>query len=130
MVKVTIPEDCGNAPKIQFIKDFCIANAKAEIKTVMSMLSDDIILEIPGYKTASGKDSVEDLLLKDSQRSKVAELIMENIISHGNRGAANGKLKFTDGGVVAFSSVYTFSNHSKNAKLKLIQTYSIILEEL
>lgn len=71
MVKITLPEDCGNAPKIQFIKDFCIANAHGDITTVMSMLSDDILLEIPGYKTAVGKKEVESLLNGDAKRSEV-----------------------------------------------------------
>ena len=128
MVKVTIPEDCGNAPKIQFIKDFCIANAKADIKTAMDMLTEDIILEIPGYKTVQGKHAVQKLLQNDSKRSFVTELIIDTIISHGDRGAANGTLKFEDDGVIVFCTIYTFNSHSKNAKLKLIQTYSIILK--
>lgn len=128
MAKITIPEDCDNAPKKKFIKDFCIANANADMKTVMTMLTDDICLEIPGYKTARGKEEVQSLLLNDSKRSKVIELVIDNIVSHGDHVAANGKLKFEDSGSVAFCNMYTFNNHSKNAKLKLIQTYSIILQ--
>jgi len=57
MVKITVSEDCDNAPKKQFIRNFCIANAYADMKAVMSMLADDICLEIPGCKKASGKEA-------------------------------------------------------------------------
>ncbi len=127
MVKITVPADCDNAPKRRFIKDFCVANVHGDIKTVMDMLTDDICLEIPGYKTVQGQEAVERLLTEDAKRSKVTELAFENIVSHGDRVAANGILKFEDGGSVAFCNMYTFNSHSKHAKIKLIKTYSIVL---
>lgn len=128
MVKVVMQEDCGNAPKQKFIRDFCVANANADITTVMNMVTEDIRLEIPGYATVSGKEEIQKLLQEDANRSKVTELLIANILTHGKRGVANGTLVFADGGVVAFCNMYTFNNHSKNAKLQLIQTYSIVLK--
>lgn len=128
MVKITVTEDCGNAPKKEFIKDFCIALAHANIEAAMDMLAENVHLEIPGYTSASGKQAVENLIGEDSKRSKVSELIIENILSHGDRCAANGMLKFEDGGSVAFCNMYVFNSHGKNAKLKEIITYSIELK--
>ena len=128
MVKITVTEDCGNAPKKQFVKDFCIALAHANIAVAMDMLADDVHVEIPGYESASGKQAVENLIVADSKRSKVSELVIDNILSHGDRCAANGLLKFEDGGLVAFCNIYVFNGHGKNAKLKEIIAYSIELK--
>lgn len=128
MANITCGVDCGNAPKMQFIKDFLIANADGDIEKAMEMLTEDVVLEIPGYETAEGKDEVRQLLQKDASRSKVTELVLENILSHGDRGSANGTLFFADGGVVTFCHMVTFSSHATDAKLKKIQTYSIVLK--
>ena len=125
MIKISVSEDCGNAPKKQFIKDFCIASANGQIAAVIEMVTDDIALIIPGYKNAHGRAEVEELLTRDAARSKVSELIIDNILSHGDRCAANGTLRFEDGGVVAFCNVYRFNGHGKTAKIKEITTYSI-----
>ena len=124
-MKITIKEDCGNAPKKQFIKDFFVAIAQENIKTVMNMVSDDICLEIIGYQTAQGKQAVQLLFEKNAQPLNGRELVIDTILSHGNRGAANGILKYKDGRTVDFCTLYTFDSYSKNAKLQVIQTYSI-----
>jgi hypothetical protein len=71
VAQITVSEDCGNAPKKQFIHDFCIALATANIGDAMDMLTDDVHLEIPGYASVSGKQAVENLLVADCKRSNV-----------------------------------------------------------
>jgi limonene-1,2-epoxide hydrolase len=127
MAKITCKEGCGNAPKQQFIKDFCVALANGELEAAINMVTDDVNVEIPGNASAKGKRETEELIRKDMERASVSELILENILSHGKYCATNGVLKFSDGGEVAFCNIYTFGSHSKNAKLKEIKTYSIVL---
>ena len=104
-----------------------VALAHANIAAAMDMLADNVHVEIPGYESASGKQAVENLIVADSKRSKVSELVIDNILSHGDRCAANGLLKFEDG-TVAFCNMYVFNGHGKNAKLKEIITYPIELK--
>lgn len=127
MIQVTVAEDCGNAPKKQCIRDFLVACANADIESAASMLEDGIVLTIPGQVSLAGKDVVKEQLRTDASRKKVTELVIDNILSHGDRGAANGILIFENGRKVAFSSFYVFSSHSKDAKIKEITVYSFTL---
>lgn len=125
--KIVTKEDCGNAPKSKYILDFLIAVVNRKVEKVLAMLTDDVRLEIVGRNTFSGKNEVKNVITKDGERSKVTQLEISHILSHGKRCAANGLMHFADGGKVAFNNIYTFSSHSKNAKLQLIETYSLIL---
>ncbi len=127
MVKVSAAEDCGNAPKKQFVKDFLIASAQADFKAVAEMLRDDANLEIINYVTVSGKDTVIKQLQADAAQGAVEELVIHNILSHGDRCAANGVLKFKDGSRVAFCNMYVFNSHARDARLKEITVYSLVL---
>ncbi len=126
MITVTSGLDCGNAPKKRYIYDFCVANAQADIRAVVAMVSDDIKLNIYGHQRAAGRDQVEALLTQDANRSHVTELIIHSIITHGNQAAANGVLKFADGGMVEFGNFYTFNSFGKQAQINSVQVYSIV----
>lgn len=127
MINVTVAEDCGNAPKKQIIRDFLIACANTDIESAAGMVEDGIALTIPGQVSLAGKDVVKEQLRTDASREKVAELVIDNTLSHGDRGAANGTLVFESGDKIAFASFYVFTSHSKDAKLKEITAYSIAL---
>lgn len=127
MAKVIAGSDCGNAPKSKFIYDFLVALANDDLETALGMLEYDARLEIIGRDSFGGNEEIQDIITKEGGRSKVIKLEISKIISHGKHCAANGTMHFEDGGKVAFNNMYTFSSHSKNAKLKLIETYSIVL---
>lgn len=127
MPKIITKENCGNAPKQKFILDFLTALANMEVEKAMDMLSEDAQLEIVGQKVYSGKEKIKDIIIKDGARSKLKKLEIATIISHGKICAANGVMDFKDGSNVAFNNMYTFSSHGKNAKLKEIKTYALVL---
>lgn len=127
MTKIVCAEDCGNAPKKQYIKDFNIAFAKADVKEVLSMLTDDAEWEIVGEKLVRGKAAIQNELER-MNAGPADELHIENLISHGNICAANGVMKFNDTNPVAFCDVYTFSSHAKSAKIKKMTSYAIELK--
>lgn len=127
MVKVTCHEDCGNAPKKQYIFELLIASAGANIDTVMDMVTEDIRLELGGRSTYDGRGEVRKIIEEDGSRAKATELIIENILSHGNVCAANGIMIFDDGGKVAFNNMYAFDGFGKNARVRQIQVYSVVL---
>lgn len=123
-VKINIEENCNNAPKKQFVKDFLVAVATEKMNEVAGMLADSASMEIVGAETASGKDSVLERLLPGGDGQGASELIVSNILSHGNKCAADGVLRFGSR-EVAFCNVYTFTSHSKDAKIKDIVSYQI-----
>ena len=126
MVTITVHEDCGNAPKKLFLKDFLVAAVSNDSAFVARNTTDDIRWNLVGGRCISGKQDV----LPELQRSRsdeVAELIIKTIITHGYHGAADGFLKFKDGKMVAFCDVYQFRASTNHAPIKAITTYAIAL---
>lgn len=126
MVKITVKKDCGNAPKILFLKDFNIAVVRNDPAFVRSKLTDDVRWRIVGGKDIEGKEKVLEALGKRRNR-EITELEIQNIITHGYNGAANGLLKFKGGEVLAFCDIYTFQSPRNNAPVKAIISYLIKL---
>lgn len=123
MVKITSSPNCGNSPKMTFIKEFNIAFAKANIGFLLESVTDDIVWNIVGDKKITGRENFADEL--DKMKSKKAsELILHQILSHGKEGAANGVIKMQSGKKYAFSDFYQFKG-AKGAKIKSITSYAI-----
>lgn len=53
-----------------------------------------------------------------------SELILDQILSHGKEGAANGVMKMENGKQYAFSDFYVFKN-TKGESIKAIASYCI-----
>ncbi|UGU14890.1 nuclear transport factor 2 family protein [Sinomicrobium kalidii] len=126
MTKITVKTDCGNAPKREFLKEFNIAFAKENIGFLTESVTDDIVWNIVGDKKIAGKKNFTDELEK-MKTEKAAELILDQILSHGKEGAANGVMKMQNGKKYAFSDFYEF-NSAKGAKLKSITSYVIEIQ--
>jgi len=54
--------------------------------------------------------------------AQAQELTIDNILSHGNRGAANGTMTFK-GLKVEFCDVCVFTSHASDAKIKKLISY-------
>jgi len=126
MLKITVAEDCGNEPEKQFVKDFNVAFAQDEIDKVLACVSEDIRWEVVGDKVVNGKAKLTPFLKKMATSGpKATELVIDNIISHGDRCAANGTMKFDDGSKLAFCDMYTFTGQDADAKLKELISFAI-----
>tara|TARA_B100000678_G_C18151547_1_gene479150 strand:+ start:649 stop:1026 length:378 start_codon:yes stop_codon:yes gene_type:complete len=123
MTKIVSSPNCGNSPKMEFLKDFNIAFAKGNVEFIVDNVTDDIIWNIIGDKKIDGKKTfVEEL--KKMKSEKATELIIDQILSHGKEGAANGIMKMQNGKKYAFSDFYKFKG-AKGAKIKSITSYVI-----
>jgi hypothetical protein len=124
MVTITVHEDCGNAPKKLFVKNFVVAAVSNDSAFVARNTTDDIRWNLVGGQCITGRQDV----LAELQRSRsdgVAELIINTVVTHGYNGAADGLLKFNDGKTVAFCDVYQFKASTNNSPIKAITTYAI-----
>ncbi|GHO93871.1 hypothetical protein KSF_039190 [Reticulibacter mediterranei] len=126
MVTITVHEDCGNAPKKLFLKNFLVAVTSLDRAFVARNTTDDIRWDLVGDQCISRKQDVLTALQR-SRSDEVVELIINTIVTHGYNGAANGLLKFKDGKTVAFCDVYQFRASTNNAPIKAITTYAIAL---
>jgi hypothetical protein len=128
MTKVTISEDCENAPKKEFIKDFNIAFAKEDIDYILDCFADGAHWEMVGAQSWDGKEEIAKAL-KTMNGGEASELIIDSILSHGDKCAANGILKYPDGSSVAYCDIYTFTGHAKDAKIKTLKAYAIDIKQ-
>lgn len=124
MVKINVHEDCGNAPKKQFVKDFILSVVQNNDTFVTGNCTEDICWNMVGGQYFEGKKEVLEQLQR-KRSDKVSELIIYRIVTHGYHGVADGVLKFANGKTVAFCDIYEFRASTNNAPIKSIITYAI-----
>jgi len=108
MAKITLKTDCGNSPKMEFLKDFNVAFANSDVDYLASAVSDTIVWNIIGDKTIAGKENFKKELVT-MQSIKVAEMELNHLLSDGKEGAASGVMTMENGVAYAFSDVYEFT---------------------
>lgn len=125
-MKITVPEDCGNAPRKEFIRDFNIAFAENKKDKILEFMADDIEWVMVGDKIMNGKEEVAKSL--ELMGDEIAEeLILDTIITHGDTAACDGIIKYSKK-AIAFCDVYKFTGHDKNAKIRQLTSYGIELK--
>lgn len=122
-MEIRIEEDCGNAPKKEFVKNFTIALAQGEVEKVAEMVTDDVVWEVVGEAEFQGKGQMDEAM-KAWSLNHINFLEVENILSHGNICAAHGLLKSPTESV-RFADFYRFNSHAKDAKIKKIVSYGV-----
>ena len=123
MTMIISNPNCGNSPKMAFLKDFNIAFAKNDIPFLLKSVTDDIVWNMIGKQKITGKENFG-IALEQMKDFKAKELVIEQILSHGKEGAANGIFKMTDGKNYAFSDFYLFKS-AKGNQIKQITSYLI-----
>lgn len=123
MTKIISSPNCGNSPKMTFLKEFNIAYAKGNLEFLIENVTDEIVWNIIGDRIIEGKEKFKEELGK-MKSEKATELIIEQILLHGKKGASNGIMKMQNGKKYAFSDFYVFKN-SKSTDLISITSYVI-----
>lgn len=126
MTKIIASPNCGNSPKMKFLKEFNIAFAKGNVEFIIESVTDEIIWDIMGERKIVGKETFREELDK-MKSEKAAELTIDQIISHGKEGATNGIIKMQNGKKYAFSDFYKFKG-AKGSKIKSIVSYVIEIQ--
>ncbi len=127
MVNIVVQPDCGNAPKKELLRDFTIAFPKQQASFLLDNIADEIQWEMVGDKLINGKIEAEksiNAMMDDS----IKELVIKEIITHGDTGSVNGTMEFKDGSKFAFCDIYKFTSHAKDAKIKEITSFIIALK--
>lgn len=126
MTKITVTPDCKNSPRKSFLKEFNVAFATGNADFVIEHVSDDINWIIYGDKAIHGKDDfVKEInIMKDY---KADELVIHQIITHGNEASLNGEMKMGEK-TYAFCDVYRFIN-TTSMTIKEMHSYVIETEK-
>ncbi|MEJ4088944.1 nuclear transport factor 2 family protein [Galbibacter sp. BG1] len=121
MTKIVSSPNCGNSPKMEFLKQYNIAFAEGNVAFLTKNVTDDIVWNVIGDKKIEGKENfVKEL--EEMQAVKASELKLDQILSHGKEGAANGWMTMVNGKKYAFSDFYVFQS-AKGEKIKSITSY-------
>src|SRR5215203_2608203 len=123
MTKITVGEDCGNAPKKELLRDFNIAFVKGDVDHLLQNLTDDICWTMVGDRLFEGKEQVAKMV-EQASKTKTTELTINNIITHDNTGAVDGVIKLENDTTYAYCDIYRFGS-AKNVKIKEISSYVI-----
>lgn len=116
-MKITIPLDCDNAPKRRIIKDFIVSVYQKKWHEVGEILDENFSL------ISFGENSIEvfDVLKEHfSSISKIEELAIHEILSHGKLGACNGKIKLKNQ-IINFAYFIEFKSAGKNTITKITE---------
>lgn len=100
---VTLPTDCGNAPRIAIVSDIVTYWARDDRASLAEWLGDDATMPAPPWQP----DSLEVLA----------------VITHGRLASCDGVLSAGDR-QLAFSHVFRFASTSKTAKVADVRSYS------
>jgi hypothetical protein len=122
--KIIVEEDCGNSPRKLLLQELNIAFARGDVENILSYVTDEIAWESVGEKQLKGIENFRNEL-ESLKQVEVAELKIENIITHGWIASANGTMHMKTGEKFAFCDVYAFNSATKNGKLKAIKSYCI-----
>lgn len=128
MVKVHVKPDCGNAPKMELLRDFTQAFPKNQSDVILDNLADDVRWEMVGERVIEGKEAAKEMVMTMMDDS-TEELYINTIITHGDTGAVEGTMKFKDGSEFGFADIYEFTNHSEEAKIKSIRSFIVPLKK-
>lgn len=119
-MRIKLPTDCGNAPRIAILGDFITNWAQGDTDAVAEWLTDDATWSLAGEQTHSGQDLV------DRVRPGVSPEYLEvtSIITHGRLASCDGFIQ-TGSARMYFSHVFRFASTSKTAKVKDARSYYI-----
>lgn len=126
MTKIDVAADCGNSPKMQFLKDFNVAFAQSDLDFLLQAVSDDIRWEMVGETVVKGKESFA-ATLKEMEGEHPTAMRIAKVITHGKTGAVQGEFLMRNGKKYAYCDVYGFKS-AKGDRISSIQSYVIQLK--
>ena len=119
---ISIPDDCGNSPRKQFIVEFNRAFAEVDVDFVLDHVSDDIVWDMVGSKGVHGKTAMRKEM-ESMMAAEASALVLHGVITQEREAAANGELHYSGGEKIAFCDVYQFTNTTANT-MKRITSYA------
>lgn len=122
-MKIESPQNCGNSPKNEMLKEFCIALFENDAQFISDHLDLGITWEIVGRKSIFG---LKNFLahLESSPKTRASSVTIERIISHGKEGAIEGRFNLETREAFQFSDFIEFTG-AAGKKIKSITSYVI-----
>ena len=117
IMKITVPNDCGNSPRNLLVSQFAVDWAAGKTENLRALFADDVRWEVVGKPEVDSEAAL-------SLVQNVSEVEVFTAINHGRVTACNGRL-LADGRQTDFCHVFHFSGVAKTAKIVQIRTYLV-----
>lgn len=119
-MEITLPTDCGNAPRIAIVSDFVVAWASGDTASMFPWLAEDISWSTIGAEERHGPEAAEAVVPDVSP----AQIDITSVITHGRLASCDGFL--TAGSTTLhFSHAFRFTNTTKTGRIAEVRSYLI-----
>ena len=125
MHKITIPEDCGNAPKKAALLAFITALCNGERAALHGKLSDTFRFRHVGTATYQGS-TFEEWCTAFGQPA-IQSLDVKTVLTHGQQGAIEGTFMRIDGSHYSFCALCNFTGNLRLARIGMVTGYLLDL---
>lgn len=124
MTEIVVEEDCGNAPRKEWLRDFNVAFINGEIDRTLGFVTEDVTWELVGEGTIKGRSGMRAWL--ESMAGKSARrVVLKNIITHGKVAAVNGSYEMESGSRFEFCDVYEFTGAGSETPIRDYTSYVV-----
>lgn len=119
-MEITLPADCGNAPRVEIVGNFTVHWAEGNAAGVAEWLTDTSSWTLVGQETFHGLDASTKFPIPFTPR----RLVVEAIITHGRLASCDGYVE-GDGARIDFSHAFRFASAVKTARIAELRSYCI-----
>lgn len=119
-MKIELPTDCGNAPRITIVSDFATAWAGRDLARMSERLAGDFVWRIAGGEEHAGTDAPASA----APPAAADRLVLASVITHGRLAACDGHYE-SGSSTVEFSHVFRFASTVKTARIAEVRSYLI-----
>jgi ketosteroid isomerase-like protein len=115
----------------QFLEAINDAFARGDVDFFETNVTDDVRWELVGDEVTEGREALL-AMMRSNEGGPLPELVVENVITHGNRAAVEGTMRLADkdGAVKSygFCDVYEMSGFT-NPKIRSVKSYILETEK-
>lgn len=126
MTEIVVPEDCGNAPREAWLRDFNVDFINGDVEATLGYVTEDVTWNLVGEATIEGREGMRSWL-EAMAGKKARRVVLENIITHGDTAAINGRYEMESGSEFAFCDIYEFTGAAADKPIVNYSSYVIRL---
>lgn len=119
-MKIELPIDCGNAPRITIVGDFAVSWAKADTAAMTEWLADTAVWSVAGRDTLTGPELASQALPPVTPE----RVVMTAIVTHGRLATCDGYLE-RGNARLHFCHVFRFAGAVKTSKIAEVRSYLV-----
>ncbi|AVZ38925.1 MULTISPECIES: nuclear transport factor 2 family protein [unclassified Dietzia] len=119
-MEISLPTDCGNAPRMGIVGDFAVNWATGHTESVSEWLAEDMTWTLLGVGIYRGPEAAGEV----GPAFTPERVNVVSVITHGRVASCDGHLE-AGGRRLYFSHVLRFASTSRTARIAEVRSYCI-----